>query len=158
MSETACFLTGAAVGAGVMFMLDPEPGRRRRALARDKAVRLGHEAQDAAEVVARDMSNRAQGLAAGDWTVLAGGRRAIRNPLRGGWSPSARGLMTLAGAGLFLFGLTQEAPAACVLGTAGLLLAGEGLTNAGIEDLSRLPEKAACKLSLGQQQSQALGA
>src|SRR5881394_1138867 len=112
MNDTTCFLAGAAVGAGMMFVLDPQQGRRRRALARDKVVKLSHEAEEAAEVVARDLSNRVHGLASGDWTVLAGGRRAIQNPLRGGWSPSARGLMTMMGGGLLLAGLTQEAPTA----------------------------------------------
>src|SRR5205807_2437450 len=100
--------------------------RRRRALVRDKAVRLAHEAQDAAEVVARDARNRARGLAAGDLSVLVGGKRALRHPLRGGWSPTARTLMGLTGGGLFLYGLTQDAPVSCVLGTVGLALAAEG--------------------------------
>ena len=59
-----------------MYLFDPQMGRRRRALARDKAVSLTHEAQDAARVVARDASNRARGLAAGDLSVLVGGKRA----------------------------------------------------------------------------------
>ncbi|WP_410960003.1 hypothetical protein, partial [Salmonella sp. SAL4434] len=87
-----------------MYVLDPQQGRRRRALARDKAVRLAHEAQDAAEVVGRDFSNRARGLASGDLSVLVGGRRALANPLRGGWSPSGRALMAGVGAGLFVYG------------------------------------------------------
>src|SRR4051794_31874822 len=119
MDRAMCMLAGAGIGAGLMYLFDPQMGRRRRAIARDKAVSLTHEAQDAACVVGRDMRNRAQGLAAGDLSVLAGGKRALHNPLRGGWSPSARSLMALAGGGLFLFGLTQEAPTACFLGTAG---------------------------------------
>jgi len=165
MDNAACsFVTGAAIGAGMMCMLDPQTGRRRRALARDKAVRLGHQAQDAAQVVARDMSNRARGLAHGDWSVLAGGRRAMQNPLRGGWSPSARGLMAVAGSGLFLAGLTQTYPTACIMGTVGLLMMAEGITNVGIEDIKHLPEKAACSLGLDhlvqerEQQPEAVGA
>jgi hypothetical protein len=143
MDRACAFLAGAGLGAGLMYILDPQAGRRSRALARDKAVRLAHEARDAASVVGKDMKNRARGLASGDLSVLAGGKRALSNPLRGGWSPSARALMGLLGGGLFLYGLTQEAPTACLLGTAGLALAAEGATNAGLDDLARLPQQAA---------------
>lgn len=56
-------LVGAVAGALAMFILDPDSGRRRRALARDKAARLTHEATDAVQSRARDLSNRARGLA-----------------------------------------------------------------------------------------------
>jgi hypothetical protein len=141
MNRAAALLAGAGLGAGLMYLLDPDLGRRRRAIARDKAVRLAHETQDTAEVVARDMQNRAQGLASGDLSVLAGGRQALGNPLRGSWSPSARALMTVVGSGLFLYGLTRNAPTACILGCVGLALAAEGITNAGIDDITALPHK-----------------
>src|SRR5947209_14245955 len=115
MNDAFCFAAGMGLGAGLMYVFDPQMGRRRRALARDKAVRLAHEARDAADVVRRDLSNRARGLAHGDLSVLAGGKRALQNPLRGSWSPSARALMVAGGAGLFAFGMTCDAPAACVL-------------------------------------------
>lgn len=51
-------------GAVTMYLLDPQQGRRRRALVRDKAVRAGHEASDATGVVARDMAHRAWGFLA----------------------------------------------------------------------------------------------
>jgi hypothetical protein len=151
-------VAGAGLGAGLMYLLDPQAGRRRRALVRDKAVSLAREVEDAAGVVTQDMKNRAQGLAAGDFSVLAGGRRALNNPLRGGWSPSGRALMTLLGGGLFLYGMTRDAPLACFLGTVGLGMAAEGITNAGIDDLTRIPqqvagmaEQAADRLGLGGQ-------
>jgi hypothetical protein len=140
-------LAGAGVGAGLMYFFDPQGGRRRRALARDKMVHLAHQAEDAAGVVARDMKNRAQGLASGDFTVLAGVRRALNNPLRGSWSPSARALMTLLGGGMFLYGLTRRAPAACIRGSVGLALAAEGITNAGIDDITHITQKAAESVS-----------
>jgi hypothetical protein len=147
MSETLSFLAGAGLGAGLMYMLDPDTGRRRRALARDKAVRLAHEAEDAAEVVARDATNRARGLAAGDLSVLVGGKRALSNPLRGAWSPTGRALLGLLGGGLFLYGLTRSAPTACVLGCAGIALAAEAVTNVGFDDLARIPEKVSEKVN-----------
>jgi len=141
MNRAAAMLAGAGIGAGAMYLLDPELGRRRRAIARDKAISLAHETQHTAEVVAKDTQNRFQGLASGDLSVLAGGRRAISNPLRGGWSPSARALMGVFGGGLFLYGLTRSAPTACILGCVGLALTAEGITNAGIDDITTLPRK-----------------
>jgi hypothetical protein len=135
VNDALSFLTGLGVGAGLMYVFDPQMGRRRRALARDKAVSLAHQAQDTGRVVARDMANRAQGLASGDLSVLVGGKQALRHPLRGSWSPSARALMVAGGTGLFAYALTRSAPTACVLGTLGLALAAEGATNAGLSDL-----------------------
>lgn len=43
-------LTGLAVGVGGMFILDPQSGRRRRALARDQIVHFGHVMDDLVSV------------------------------------------------------------------------------------------------------------
>jgi uncharacterized membrane protein len=56
------WLAGAAVGALAMYLADPERGRRRRALARDKMQSLAANAGDALHVASRDLSNRMQGL------------------------------------------------------------------------------------------------
>jgi hypothetical protein len=143
MDQACAFLAGAGLGAGLMYVFDPDMGRRRRALARDQAVHLAHEAQDAAGVVARDVSNRAKGLASGDLSVLAGGKRALQNPLRGGWSPSGRALMGLLGGGLCAYGMTRDAPTACVLGAIGLALVAEAATNVGLSDVARASRQAA---------------
>lgn len=146
MQRGAAMLAGLGLGAGLMYLFDPRQGRRRRALARDKIVRMAHQAEDAVDVVTRDMKNRARGLASGDLSVLAGGKRALSNPLRGGWSPSARALMLGLGAGLFLYSLSRNAPTSCIAGTVGAALAAEGFTNVGIRDIthatSDLSEKA----------------
>ena len=64
MSSQACaFLAGAAIGAGLMYLFDPQGGRRRRALIRDKAVSWANDAGEYAEKTARHLGNRAQGLA-----------------------------------------------------------------------------------------------
>jgi hypothetical protein len=54
-------VTGAGLGCLAMYELDPEMGRRRRALARDKMVRMQRKAADAAVVAARDLRNRTLG-------------------------------------------------------------------------------------------------
>ena len=63
MSSNACsFLAGAAIGAGLMYLLDPQGGRRRRALVRDKAYSLANDAQEYAEKKARHLGNVAHGM------------------------------------------------------------------------------------------------
>lgn len=54
---------GAALGAGVMYLLDPVDGRRRRALARDKMNRYGRQAGRAGARTGRDLWNRTRGTA-----------------------------------------------------------------------------------------------
>lgn len=64
MSKQGTFLFGVAVGAGIMYLLDPDRGRRRRALIRDQVVRGAHEVEDLGGVAAgraRDLRNRAVG-------------------------------------------------------------------------------------------------
>ena len=56
--------TGIAVGAAAMFIFDPDHGRRRRAIARDKMAHYGQEASDFATGTAKDLRNRAYGVAA----------------------------------------------------------------------------------------------
>jgi hypothetical protein len=53
---------GALVGAGLMLLLDPQAGKRRRALIRDQAVHAGH-------VVTRDVPEQTS-----RWARYAGGR------------------------------------------------------------------------------------
>jgi hypothetical protein len=127
-----------------MYFFDPKRGRSRRARIRDKMIRASHQVQCARDMVIRDARNRMRGLASGDLSTLVGGKNALHgNPLRGGWSPTGRAMLGLIGGGLFLRGLMAEAPKACFLGTAGLALMIEGATNAGIEDIKRMPEKVA---------------
>jgi hypothetical protein len=144
MSRTIALLTGAGLGAGIMFFLDPKRGRQRRTQIRDKMIRMSQQIQDARDTVVRDARNRMGGLAAGDLSVLVGGKNALRgNPLRGDWSPTGRAMLGAIGGALFLSGLTREAPTACILGTAGLGLMIEAATNAGIEDITQMRSKMA---------------
>jgi uncharacterized membrane protein len=57
-------LGGIGLGTTLMYLLDPQQGRRRRAQLRDRAVRTRHVLQESAEVTARDVRNRARGTAA----------------------------------------------------------------------------------------------
>jgi hypothetical protein len=57
-------LVGAGAGAGLMYLLDPNLGNRRRALVRDQLVRARHLTEDAMDATSRDMRNRARGVVA----------------------------------------------------------------------------------------------
>jgi hyperosmotically inducible periplasmic protein len=53
-----------ATGAAIMYYLDPQTGRRRRALARDKGVGASHEVEDFARKGSRRLANRMRGAMA----------------------------------------------------------------------------------------------
>jgi hypothetical protein len=55
---------GAGLGAGLMYLLDPEEGGRRRALVRGKAVHSLRLGGQAALRTSRDLGNRTKGLVA----------------------------------------------------------------------------------------------
>jgi hypothetical protein len=63
-NSTAYVIGGAGIGAGLMYFLDPQAGRRRRALVRDQLVHLAHEAEDALDATARDVAHRTEGVVA----------------------------------------------------------------------------------------------
>jgi uncharacterized membrane protein len=62
MKKGMATIVGAGVGAGLMYLYDPQLGRRRRALARDKFIHLTRRLDDAVEVTSRDLTNRALGV------------------------------------------------------------------------------------------------
>ena len=65
MKDTVIFLAGAAFGAGMMYALDPDAGRRRRALTRDQLTRARVKTRETASATARDLLNRSYGMMAG---------------------------------------------------------------------------------------------
>jgi uncharacterized membrane protein len=129
-------LCGIGLGAGAVYFLDPQGGKRRRALLRDRAANFLHDAEHALDVVARDVGNRALGVYA-EARHLArpgsvhddGHRHMSFDLLQENWAPATRFLVGATGAGLIGYGATQRAPWACVVGTVGLALAVRGLTN-----------------------------
>jgi uncharacterized membrane protein len=57
-------LGGVALGAAAMYLADPDRGKRRRALAKDKMQRMMARTGGAIDVASRDLGNRVQGLRA----------------------------------------------------------------------------------------------
>src|SRR5262245_25900730 len=64
MNTAWSLLGGFGLGAGLMYLFDPQQGRRRRALVRDKAARAARRAEEGLGKLRRDLANRAVGLAA----------------------------------------------------------------------------------------------
>jgi hypothetical protein len=63
--QTMIRILGAlGIGALAMYFFDPQNGRRRRALMRDKAVHYHKEAREYADATYQDLRNRAQGAIA----------------------------------------------------------------------------------------------
>ena len=64
MREAGKLMAALVLGAGGMYLLDPDRGPRRRSLLRDRAVRTRRVLGDGAATVARDVRNRSAGTAA----------------------------------------------------------------------------------------------
>lgn len=64
MSTFTKTMGAATIGGILVYFLDPDTGRRRRALVKDRAVNLVKEADRAIGKASRDLSNRARGTVA----------------------------------------------------------------------------------------------
>jgi hypothetical protein len=64
MNKGLTFGAGLGLGTGLMFLLDPDRGKRRRALLRDKAMLGARKTGECVEVTARDLRNRTHGIVA----------------------------------------------------------------------------------------------
>lgn len=62
MNKGLTFGAGLGLGTGLMYLLDPDRGRRRRALLRDKGTWAARKTGDCIKVTARDLRNRTQGI------------------------------------------------------------------------------------------------
>jgi uncharacterized membrane protein len=64
MERQGKLIGGIILGAGGMYLLDPDRGTRRRSLLRDQLVHAGSKLEDGLAATARDTRNRAVGAAA----------------------------------------------------------------------------------------------
>ena len=73
MNTGLTFGVGMGIGTGIMYLLDPNRGKRRRALLRDKFVWAQRKTGECIQVTGRDLSNRARGIASGIQSRLTSG-------------------------------------------------------------------------------------
>jgi osmotically-inducible protein OsmY len=62
MNKRLALMAGVGLGAGVMFILDPDRVKRRRAQLRDKAIRLSRVGGHTVEEISLDVRNRGVGV------------------------------------------------------------------------------------------------
>ena len=122
-----------AVAAGVMFFLDPQLGKRRRALARDKALSWSRRATIAVDRTSRDVQNRAYGTVV---NIRSGhpmrGRLAVMNA---NWPPAVRFIVGAAGGILTAVGAARRDKLGMLLGAVGLGSAAVGITDFSVRNL-----------------------
>jgi uncharacterized membrane protein len=73
MNHVKAAAAGVAAGSLLMYFLDPDRGKRRRALVRDKAARTSHDFSTLIDKAQRDISNRAAGAWHGAKTFFTDG-------------------------------------------------------------------------------------
>ncbi len=64
MRSGLSLLGGLGLGAGLMFLLDPDRGKRRRSLIRDKGIHALYASEDLLDTGTRDLAKRSTGLVA----------------------------------------------------------------------------------------------
>ena len=70
MNKGLAMLGALGLGAGLMYLLDTDRGRRRRARLRDKATHALNESRRSMRITAQDFRNRVRGLSAGAKTLV----------------------------------------------------------------------------------------
>jgi hypothetical protein len=126
-------LIGASLGAGLMFLLDPQLGKRRRALARDKAMSWSRRATVAIDRTSRDVRNRAYGTVV---NIRSGhpmrGRLSVLNA---NWPPAVRFIVGTAGGILTALGVVRRGKLGVLLGAIGVGTAVVGATDFSVRNL-----------------------
>ena len=72
MNNKTAIVGAVGLGAALMYFFDPDRGRRRRALVRDKVEAAGNKVEVYAEKMGQDIRNRAYGVVAETKSILRG--------------------------------------------------------------------------------------
>ncbi len=122
--STLAMLSGMGLGAFIMYALDPERGHRRRAMARQRLVRLFRLAGESMDKGIRDLEHRAEGVLAEPTSLLRGSERSGSRPelMQENWAPGTRLIMGGLGAAILVRGLRQPGIINSASGLLGLAL------------------------------------
>jgi len=151
-------VAGITAGLGIMYLLDPTMGRRRRAMIMEGVSGATHKAgegmsaawekttetvgsaaqrvAESAKGIAESATESAKGIAEKATSMFSGDSHGGRHDEMTDepWSPTTRMLVGTAGGALVAYGMTQRFPVACALGTVGLGLVARAVTNFEIEE------------------------
>jgi hypothetical protein len=109
-------LSGAALGAALAYVLDPDAGRRRRTRMSDAVTSATRRTGRTLRSKGRHLSNRARG-------IQAETTRALRREQWMNWSPSTCALVGGAGTALAGWGFKRHDSTGVLVGTVGAVLA-----------------------------------
>lgn len=141
LKQSLVLLGGMATGAGVMLLLDPDRGRRRRALIADKLASLRARSSKFAGKASRDLGNRARGLAheARKGNLFVKASDATHNNtfefMQQNWTPAARVVAGVTGGALALYGVSRRGIPGAAAGTAGAGLLARSISNMQLAQL-----------------------
>ena len=145
------------LGAGValMYLCDPDNGRKRRADLKNQADAGLRDLQHARDVLVRDATNRAHGavvesrrwvekrkaMREGTWTgeasEAAAGGAGILHAMNGPWSPTSRAAAGALGAGMLTYGYFRGGLSGFLYGLVGGGLLARATTNREIASLMK---------------------
>ena len=151
-------LISLGLGAALMYLMDPQAGRKRRADLRNQVEATTRKVQRGKEMVVRDATNRAQGAIIEtrkflqstrqkieDGSIMDVDPQAIRQRMSGfmgpwgktHWSPAERALAGSLGAGLAVGGYARGGLKGIVMFLLGTGLLARAATNRDIASLAR---------------------
>lgn len=141
MNKALTLIGSAALGGGLMYILDPDRGRRRRALVRDKVASAWNRSGETISKTSRDIANRAKGAAFEttrplrkraeerfDRTRQAGHETRFAL-LRQDWPPAWRAIAGVAGGALAVYGIVRRDALGALASTAGATMVTRCATN-----------------------------
>ncbi|HEX6433412.1 MAG TPA: hypothetical protein VFZ87_04195, partial [Gemmatimonadales bacterium] len=151
MTDQGKLITGVVVGAGVMYLLDPDRGAGRRSLLRDGGVRAGHKLGDGLVAAARTARSRTRGTPAALRSLFRtkepgvevehgpGRAEGDRQDLQqDSWAPATRLLAGVAGGVLLAQGLRTRGLVGSSLSAAGVGLLTRAVSNTSPGELVKL--------------------